>query len=235
MDSNIKPILQRNLEAIHAAMGAACARVDRSPNDVTLVCVTKYVDTSVVSALHELGVKDFGESRPQVLWEKGPKLPGDCRWHMIGHWQMNKVRRALPFVSMVHSIDRMELAELLSSEAVRLGRVIPALIEVKLVGDEAKHGFSPTEIREEIEHLNRLPGLSLRGLMCMASLEASPEACRSTFRELRLLRDELNRTHPTMTAFRSLSMGMSDDFEIAIEEGATHVRVGSRLFEGTDA
>lgn len=234
MDSEIKSILKRNLEDVYATMGAACARVDRSLRDVTLVSVTKYVDSTIISALYDLGVRDFGESRPQVLWEKGPKLPADCRWHMIGHWQTNKVRRSLPFVSMVHSIDRMELAELVSAEAMRIGRQIPALIEVKLVGDEAKHGFSPTEIREEIEHLNRLPGLSLQGLMCMASLEASPEACRATFRELRELRDELNQIHSTMTEFRSLSMGMSDDFEVAIEEGATHIRVGSRLFEGID-
>lgn len=234
MDSDIKSILTRNLDAVHAAMAGACSRAGRSVSDVTLVSVTKYVDVAAISALYELGVRDFGESRPQVLWEKGPKLPGDCQWHMIGHWQTNKVRRALPFVSMVHSIDRTELAELVSSEATRIGRQIPALIEVKLVGDAAKHGFSPTGIREEIEHLSRLPGLSLRGLMCMASLEAHPGESRSTFRELRELRDELIRTHPAMIEFRSLSMGMSDDFEIAIEEGATHVRVGSRLFEGID-
>lgn len=235
MDSEIKSILKRNLQAVHTAMANACARAGRLTGDVTLVSVTKYVDSAIISALYELGVRDFGESRPQALWEKGPNLPSDCRWHMIGHWQTNKVRRALPFVSMAHSIDRMELAELVSSEAIRLGRRIPALIEVKLVGDEAKHGFVPTQIREEIEHLTRLPGLSLQGLMCMASLEADPEACRATFRELRELRDELNRTHPALSEFRSLSMGMSDDFEVAIEEGATHIRVGSRLFEGIDA
>jgi len=234
MDAEIKTILQRNLEAVRVAIAGACARAQRAEKDVTLVAVTKYVDVAVVATLYELGLREFGESRPQVLWEKGPQLPQDIRWHMIGHWQTNKVRRALPFVSMVHSIDRMELAELVSSEAVRLGRQIPALIEVKLVEDEAKHGFSPSALREGMEHLRRLPGLSLRGLMCMASIEAEPEACRPTFRALRELRDELVQSHSSLGDFHLLSMGMSDDFEVAVEEGATHIRVGSRLFEGID-
>ena len=235
MSTNIKTILEQNLAAVHLQMVEACGRAGRQVSDVTLVAVTKYVDIQAIQSLYDLGVRDFGESRPQSLWEKQPSLPSDCRWHLIGHWQTNKVRRTLPLVSMVHSIDRLPLAELVSEEAVRIGRKIPALIEVKLVPEEAKHGFSPESFLAEFEQLSRLPGLSLQGLMCMASLAAEKEECRPTFRALRNLRDDLIQTRPEARELRLLSMGMSDDFDVAIEEGATHVRVGSRLFEGMES
>ena len=133
---------------------------------------------------------------------------------------------------MVHSIDRLELAELVSSEAMRIGRQIPALIEVKLVPEEAKHGFSPEALQADFERLISLPGLSSQGLMCMASQVEEKEECRHTFRALRQWRDDLVRTWPQAGELKFLSMGMSDDFEIALEEYATHIRVGSRLFEG---
>jgi pyridoxal phosphate enzyme (YggS family) len=222
--------LAKNLAAIRDRMDAAAGRSGRDPNSVQLVAVTKYVGAEIVSGLYDLGLRDFGESRPQVIWEKSPALPDDVRWHMIGHWQTNKVRRTIPLVGLVHSLDRWPLAEEISRECQRQGRELPCLVEVKLVDDAAKHGFAAEELRSMLPAISRLPGVRVKGLMAMASFDEDAQTARPIFRELARLRgglaDELGIDLPF------LSMGMSQDFEVAIEEGATHIRVGSILFEG---
>jgi pyridoxal phosphate enzyme (YggS family) len=211
-------------------IGRAAQRVGRDPNEVTLVAVTKYVGPEVVRVLYDLGLRDFGESRPQVIWEKRPMLADDVRWHLIGHLQTNKIRRTLPMVQLIHSVDRLPLAEELSQESLRIGKRSAILVEAKLVADESKHGFNPERLTETLGIISTLPGVEVKGLMSMASLSDNPEEARPVFRQLRSLRDRM--AEKTSLPLKDLSMGMSQDFEVAIEEGATLVRVGSILFDG---
>lgn len=233
----ISAILEQNLSRVNERIAAACARAGRSADAVRLVAVTKSAGVEAIQALFELGVRDFGESRPQQIWDRRAALPEDVRWHLIGHLQTNKVRRTLPMISMVHSVDRASLAESLSAEMVRLdsSRKIPVTLETNVSGEESKQGYAPDQLRAEYSSVLTLPGIEIVGLMTMAPYEEEPENCRSTFRALRELRDELKREYSAGPSLDVLSMGMSNDFEVAIEEGATHVRVGTALFEGLPA
>lgn len=224
--------IESNLARLTRRIAEACRRVGRSPDSVRLVAVTKTASVDAVRLLYDLGLRDFGESRTREIWDRQPQLPADVRWHMIGHWQTNKVRKTLPLLALAHSIDRWAIAEAVSAECVRLGRTFPVLIEAKLTADEHKHGFHPELLLDAYPRLLQLPGLDICGLMAMASLEDDSEEARPVFRSLRLLRDTLQSANPEGPTLRYLSMGMSNDFEVAIEEGATHVRVGSLLFEG---
>jgi pyridoxal phosphate enzyme (YggS family) len=223
-------ILKRNLDAVKERIAAACARCGRNANEILLVAVTKYVDAETAKALFDFGCHDLAESRPQELWKKAEAVP-DARWHLVGHLQSNKVRRTLPLVSLIHSIDRWELAEEISKEAEKQKLNVRGLIEVKLTKEEAKHGFAADVVRRQWNDLRTLPGLTIDGLMGMAALDADEAGCHAAFQTLRTLRDELATTDDPLPV---LSMGMSGDLEIAIEEGATHVRIGSALFEGLD-
>lgn len=222
-------VLRNNLDAIRGRIAHACVLRNRDPDDVTLVAVTKYAPLDDVHRLYELGVRDFGESRPQGLWDRQPQLPFDARWHMIGRFQTNKVRRTIPLLSFVHSVDRWSLAEALSAACAQRDRRIPVTIQANLTGEQTKGGFSDEELRQSFGRLVDLPGLDVQGLMTMARHEEEIERCRPTFEALASLRDDLAKQHPLPV----LSMGMSNDFEIAIEEGATIVRVGSALFGDT--
>lgn len=223
--------IHRNLTCVGERIASACKRSDRPATSVRLVAVTKYAPIETVQALYDLGVRDFGESRPQAIWDRKTQFPEDVRWHLIGPWQTNKVRKTAPLIGLAHSMDRWPLAELVSAESIRCGRVTRVLCEVKLTDDEDKHGFAPEELRGLYSRLAELPGIEVRGLMAMASLDGDREDCRRVFRGLRELRDELRKAHPDGPRLDDLSMGMSNDFEIAIEEGATLVRIGSLLFE----
>ena len=203
---------------------------------MTLVAVTKYVDVDAARDLLAAGCADLGESRPQELWRKGEQLAGESvRWHMIGHLQRNKVARTLPHVTLFHSGDSLRLLAELDSECDRLERRLPVLLEVNISGDESKHGFAVQEIEDRLPEILQLQHLHVRGLMAMARLDGDQEAARLDFRNLRGLCDRLRPRLPTSVALDELSMGMSGDFEEAIEEGATIVRIGSALFEGIDA
>ena len=225
--------IERNLEAVRERIAGSCRRANRPPDAVTLIAVTKKVPIEFVRILHDLGQRKMGESRPQSLWEKFPQAPDDIRWHIIGHLQSNKVRRTLPMLATVDSLDRESLAEALCSEATRIDRRVPVLLEVNLTGETAKHGFSAEALVEAYPRLLERPGLQIEGLMAMARFDENVENCRPTFAELRQLRDQLRERFPNGPDLPTLSMGMTNDFEIAIEEGATQVRVGSALFEGT--
>jgi len=227
MSADAATILKTNLDAVQDRMAAACSRAGRDRKEVLLIAVTKYVSNEIAAALVELGVHDLAESRPQELWKKAEAVP-DARWHLVGHLQTNKVRRTLPLAALIHSIDRWELAEEISKEAVRQKLNVRGLVEVKLTSEEAKHGFDADELRRRWKELRASPGLTIDGLMGMAALEAGEDACRAAFRVLRRLRDSLATPDDPLPI---LSMGMSGDFEIAIEEGATHIRVGSALFK----
>jgi pyridoxal phosphate enzyme (YggS family) len=224
-------MLASNLDAVRARIAAAAARAGRAAADVTLIAVTKYVGPEVAAAMVELGQRDLGESRPQELWRKAAALGEGPRWHLIGHLQTNKARRTVSLRPFVHSLDRNALAESLSAETVRANLEIEALLEIKLTDEESKGGIAPSDAVRDWESWRLLPGLRIVGLMGMAGESDDPEAARPAFRRLRELRDEIGSL-PGGEKVRRLSMGMSGDFEVAIEEGATMVRVGSALFSG---
>lgn len=226
--------LKEGLQAVEDRLQSACRRAGRLRRDVTLVAVTKTVSPAVAALLPGLGVLDLGESRPQELWRKSAALAGQpaIRWHLVGHLQRNKIERTLPRVHLIHSVDSERLLAALEAEAARLGRTVPVLLEVNASGEPAKHGFRPEALAGLLpEVIARLRHVQVRGLMTMAALEADPQRCRPTFALLRQLRDQLGTRLPPPHRLAELSMGMSNDFEVAVEEGATLVRIGSALFE----
>lgn len=227
--------IARNLAEVRERIAAAAAASGRNVDDVSLVAVTKYVDAATTRLLVEAGCRDLGESRPQSLWDKAAALANcDVRWHMIGHLQRNKVRRTLPLVHLLHSGDSLRLLSEIDAEAAALAAPLSVLLEVNISGDSSKHGFAPTEMEPLLAHLQSLRRLDIRGLMAMAGLEGDAAQARRDFAALRELRDRLRTAWHGRFALDELSMGMSGDFEAAIAEGATIVRIGSALFEGVD-
>ena len=196
-----------------------------------LLPVSKTQPIEAIQELYDFGIRDFGESRVQELLKKRDQLPSDIRWHFIGHLQSNKARQIAPFIEWVHSIDSIELAKELSRRAEQRGRTINVLVEVNISGENQKNGVEPQHALSFVESIQKnCPNLTLRGLMGMASEEDDVERTRPQFRRLRELRENIRERHPELSGFIELSMGMSNDFDIAIEEGATIVRIGSALF-----
>ncbi|HUY31837.1 MAG TPA: YggS family pyridoxal phosphate-dependent enzyme [Pirellulales bacterium] len=225
-----------NLRVVLGRMAEAARRGGRSADDVRLVAVTKYVGPGEALALVAAGCHDLGESRPQQLWRKAAALKtAGVAWHLIGHLQRNKVARTLPLVSLVHSGDSLRLLEALDAEvACAKGDPLPVLLEVNVSGDAAKHGLAPGELEPLADSLARLPRIEIQGLMAMAGREGNLDDARREFAALRQLRDELRAAWAGRWPLDELSMGMSGDYEVAIEEGATLVRVGSALFQGLE-
>ena len=217
-----------HLSAIRAQISAAARRAGRDPASVRLVAVSKTYPAEAVVAATATGQRIFGESRVQEARDKIPACPSGLEWHFIGHLQKNKVRQALPLFSFFHSIDSTALAEAINRVAGETGVAAEGLLEVNISGETTKHGFTPEELRAQLPALAKLPHLRIRGLMTMAPYSDNPEDARPVFRSLRELRDELQSAHGH--PLPELSMGMSGDFEPAIEEGATLVRVGSSIF-----
>lgn len=217
-----------NLEAVRDRISAAARRAGRDPASVRLVAVSKTHPADAVIRAVAAGQGVFGESRVQEAREKIPACPAGLEWHFIGHLQKNKVRQALPLFSFFHSIDSTSLAQAIDRIAGETGKAVEGLIEVNVSGEQTKHGFTPDSLRTDFLSLAKLPGLRIRGLMTMAPYSENPEEARPFFRALRALRDELQNSHGL--ALPELSVGMSGDYEPAIEEGATLVRVGSSIF-----
>ncbi len=229
---NELPPLVHNLEPIRHRIADAARASGRTADAITLVAVTKYVDAAMARALADAGCLDLGESRPQELWRKAEALAGcPVRWHLIGHLQRNKIARTLPLVSLVHSVDSLRLIEAIETEAAGLTQSAPVLLEVNVSGEAAKHGFSPDELAPLGQRLEQLAHVEVRGLMCMAGRDSAADQARREFEQLRKLRDRLQTLWPDRLKLNELSMGMSGDFEAAIAEGATLVRIGSSLFD----
>ncbi|MBP7748143.1 MAG: YggS family pyridoxal phosphate-dependent enzyme [Phycisphaerae bacterium] len=235
--------LRDNLAQVRGAIADACQRSGRAPTAVRLIAVTKYVPVSVLRAVVAAGVDDLGESQVQQLTararECGPQQfdwagehRGVPRWHMIGHVQRNKVKALLPHARIIHSLDSQRLADTLEQHAAAIGAEVSVFIEVNIAGEATKEGVTPTEVPGLIAGLARCPHLRLRGLMTMAPFDPDPERARPHFARLRMLRDELQATGVAGPDCVHLSMGMSQDYVVAVEEGATCVRVGSALFAG---
>lgn len=228
-DTPLSAALGERVAGVKARIAAASARAGRDAAEVTLVAVTKTVTPEVAAVLPALGVIDLGESRPQELWKKAAAIPA-ARWHLIGHLQRNKIDRTLTLVTLLHSVDSERLLTAIHEFGVKRGTPVPVLLEVNCSREAAKGGFDPAAVPGVADTLGSLSGVRVDGLMTMAAYSEDPEAARPAFAELRTLRDQL-RTR-TGLPLPQLSMGMSGDFEVAVEEGATLVRVGSTLFEG---
>jgi pyridoxal phosphate enzyme (YggS family) len=233
--SQLTAILAERLKPVEERIEAACRRAGRSRSEVTLVAVTKTVSSETAALLPSLGVLDLGESRPQELWRKAAhlsKVAPSVRWHQVGHLQRNKIEGTLPLVYLIHSVDSVRLLNALEQEAAKQQRTPVVLLEVNVSREANKHGFSPQELPNLIKPIGDLRQVQVTGLMTMAALESDLEQCRRTFAELRQLRDRLQSEFSPPHGLSQLSMGMTNDFEVAIEEGATLIRLGTVLFEG---
>ncbi len=215
------------LEEVRGRIAAAAERAGRTGADVALVAVSKGFPADVVAQAVAAGAAELGENRAQELREKAIALSGGVRWHFIGHLQTNKARQVVGVASLIHSVDRPGLAEELARRARVAGVTQDVLIEVNVSGEATKHGVEPAAAVAFAEQVGALSPLSLRGLMTMAPLSSDPEDSRPYFAELRELRDRVVEVVPTAT---ELSMGMTRDFEVGVEEGATLVRIGEAIF-----
>lgn len=232
MSADVRTQISENLQSIQNRIAACCHRSGRSPDDVTLVAVTKYAELDWVRTLVELGVTDLGEARPQQLVLRARQLPASVRWHLIGHLQRNKSEDVLAVTSLIHSVDSVRLFDHLAKLGNSLEQRPRILLEVNVSGESSKDGFDPESLLNAWSHLGECQSLEIAGLMTMAPLSESAEVARPVFRQLRDLRDELCSKANDKILMKELSMGMSGDFEVAIEEGATIIRIGSSLFEG---
>ena len=217
-----------NLINIHSRMQDAAHRVGRQVLDVRLVAVSKTYPPAVIQEAWNAGQHVFGENRVQDALPKIAELPAKAEWHFIGHLQSNKIRKALPAFTLIHGVDNLELAQQINRIAGEMGLTANILLEINVSGEATKFGFSPADLRQNLEGLLCLPNIRINGLMTMAPYSEDPETARPVFSKLRILRDEL--AAKTGQALRELSMGMSGDFEVGIEEGATIVRIGSSIF-----
>jgi pyridoxal phosphate enzyme (YggS family) len=223
-----------NLAAAQRRVAEAASRAGRSPDEVTVVAVSKTIGLSRIHAAYQAGQRVFGENRVQEAEEKvrgwAAAWPGERpSWHLVGHLQTNKAKLAASLFDLVHSVDSVHLAEALDRHGRSAGRVVSCLLEVHLSAELTKSGFAPEALPEAVERVASLSGIRVEGLMTIAPLEAAGEAARPYFRRLRGLRDELAARFPGLT-WRHLSMGMTNDFEVAVEEGATLVRIGRAIF-----
>lgn len=233
MNSKWLDHLRRNLARVREQMAAAAARSGRCPDSVTLVAVTKYVSPEVARLLPRAGVLDLGESRPQDLWLKASALQDQpIRWHLVGHLQRNKVVRTLPLVHLIHSADSTRLLRAIDVAATARQCIADVLLEVNISGQPQKHGFAPHALADALQQAASYCWVRVRGLMTMAGTPGDLAAARREFASLRELRNRLEHLQSSRVQLDELSMGMSGDFEVAIEEGATMVRIGSALFEG---
>ncbi len=215
--------MQEALHNIETRIASACRRSGRQRSEVTLIAVTKTHAVETLRKAYDLGLRDFGENRVQELLSKIEFLPSDIRWHLIGQLQSNKAKYIAPFIHLVHSIDSLSTATELSKRAVQHGRTIDILIEVNVADEETKSGISPSELPQFLSEIrSSCPALRVTGLMTVAPHVEDSEEVRPYFKALKQLADEYE--------LKELSIGMSNDFEVAIEEGATMVRIGSALF-----
>jgi hypothetical protein len=217
-----------NLNAVQQQIEAACARAGRPSSSVTLIAVTKSQPPEVVGEAAKLGLRLFGENKVQEAKAKIPLCPDRLRWHMIGHLQTNKCRDAVALFEMIQSVDSLHLAEEINQRAEQAAKTLPVLLEVNAVGEASKFGYRPEQLLTELTRLNALPRLEIHGLMTVPPWTLDPEKARPVFRQMRELKERCEQL--LGAPLPHLSMGMTGDFEVAIEEGATMVRIGTALF-----
>jgi hypothetical protein len=240
-DSNIAPdqiatdAIAERLSEVHARIADACERAGRSSDEITLVAVTKTFPLDAIEHAQSLGLLDFGENKVQEMVAKAEEVPGEynggtLRWHMIGHLQRNKAKDVVAHADLFHALDSPRLARELDKRARKADRVMPCLVQVNVSGEESKYGIPPDDTHAYLDSLAQYEHLRVLGLMTLAEPTEDPEEVRPQFRLLRTLADAYDADDNPRVELRYLSMGMSGDFEVAIEEGATHLRLGTALF-----
>ncbi|MBN1526715.1 MAG: YggS family pyridoxal phosphate-dependent enzyme [Candidatus Omnitrophica bacterium] len=232
-------MIAENLISVTQRIARACEKSGRPPDAVRLVCVTKEAGIEDALAVLSLGVKDLGENRVQELASKYAAIGDKATWHLVGHLQTNKARDAVRISSLIHSVDSVKLAKEIDKEAKKIGKTQDILVQVNASGEATKFGITPDEAVSLIKEISLYPNINIKGLMTIAPEVSDPESVRPYFRALRELRDELSsvpREKGTVpirgqSPFSELSMGMTNDFEVAIEEGATIIRIGRAIFQ----
>ena len=208
----------------------ACERSGRNPEEVTLIAVSKTKPVEMLQEVYNEGIRDFGENYVQELADKIEIMPKDIRWHMIGHLQRNKVKYLVGKVACIHSVDSLRLAEVINERSIKLGVVTEIMAEVNIAGEESKFGFTRDEVFDFAEKVSTMEGVKLVGLMTSAPYVNDPEENRQYFREMNSLSVDINEKNINNINITELSMGMTNDYIVAVEEGATHVRVGTAIF-----
>ena len=223
-------MLKENLKSVQERIRVAALKAGRNPDEITLIAVSKTKPVDMIQEIYDAGIREFGENKVQEITSKKPQLPDDINWHMIGHLQRNKVRAVIDKACLIHSVDSLRLAQAISTEAVKSNMTVSILLEVNMAGEETKFGFKPNEVHDALQSIAGLPGIYVRGLMTSAPYVSNPEENRQYFRDMRQLCVDLKAKNIDNTSMDYLSMGMTNDFEVAVEEGATHVRVGTAIF-----
>ena len=227
-------MLRENLQEVEERIQEACRRAGRDRSEVTLVAVSKTKPVAILQEAYDLGVRVFGENKVQEIREKYEALPKDIEWHMIGHLQTNKVKYIVDKVRLIHSVDSLRLAEVIEKEAEKHNRIVDILLEVNVAEEESKFGLKMPEVIPMAEKVVQLPHIRLRGLMTIAPFVENPEKNRAIFANLHELYVDIKEKNIDNGTVSILSMGMTNDYEVAVEEGATMVRVGTGIFGARD-
>lgn len=227
-------MIRDNLEQVRKKIDEACDRAGRDREQVTLISVSKTKPLSMLMEAYEAGSRDFGENKVQELLDKIPQMPGDVRWHMIGHLQRNKVKYIVGKVYMIHSVDSLRLAEEISKEAVKQQTEVNILLEINAAGEESKFGVAAEEAEELVRSVSKLPGIRVCGLMTIAPFVENAENNRQYFSKMMQLSVDIERKNIDNVSMNVLSMGMTGDYIVAVEEGSTCVRVGTGIFGQRD-
>ena len=223
-------MIKEQLEEVRERVNAACLRAGRDPKSVTLIAVSKTKPAQAVQEAYEAGARDFGENKVQEILQKQPVLPQDIRWHMIGHLQRNKVHQVIGKAVLIHAVDSLRLAEQIEQEAAKQNLDVDVLLEINVAKEESKYGFFLEDAEEAIRRISALPHVHIKGLMTIAPFVENPEENRGIFQKLYQFSVDINDKNIDNVTMGVLSMGMSGDFEVAIEEGATMVRIGTSIF-----
>ena len=223
-------MLAENLQQVNANIEKACAAVSRDPGEVTLVAVSKTKPVSMLQEAYDAGARVFGENKVQEIVDKYDQMPSDVKWHMIGHLQRNKVKYIVDKVAMIHSVDSLRLAETIEKEAAKKAVIVPILIEVNVAQEESKFGLKPEEVLPFIEQIADFSHIQINGLMTIAPYVDNAEENREIFRELKKLSVDIAAKNINNVIMSVLSMGMTGDYMVAVQEGATMVRVGTGIF-----
>ncbi len=227
-------MLQEKLMTVQENIQKACEKSGRDVNEVTLIAVSKTKPISMLQEAYDLGVRIFGENKVQELDEKFEALPKDIQWHMIGHLQRNKVKNVVGKATLIHSVDSLRLAETIEKEAEKKNLTVDVLIEVNFAKEDTKFGIFPEDAASLVENVAKLPHIKVKGLMTIAPNVENPEDNRLIFRGLRKLSVDIANKNIDNVNMNVLSMGMTNDYQIAVEEGATMVRVGTGIFGARD-
>ena len=223
-------MIRENIEEVKEKIRLACVKSERDMNDVTLIAVSKTKPLPMLQEAYECGIRDFGENKVQELMEKIPAMPDDIRWHMIGHLQRNKVKYIVDKVYLIHSVDSLRLAEEISKEACKKNVCVNILVEVKVAEEDTKFGTTCEDAIALVENISRLPNLKIHGLMTIAPNVENEEENRIYFNRLKQLSVDIRSKNIDNVYMDVLSMGMTGDYQIAVEEGSTYVRVGTGIF-----